>query len=624
MNEEITKRFEEHWEKFIAFSETRNQNVRFLNKNGHQRNIMKYINDSVDRMNEFHIKPDWKEDWQQNVFDPITRNKVISILSILAGARLKAELIVKNNNIFNTKNTEARKKIYKDLLDAANIKNKEQQQFVWELYTGLSQGTVIGFESWMKDTREIEYTKEFDPNTGEAVTDTIKYNAWDDVYGEIVPIEEFYPETIWVNVNDFKKKVHRCFWAQQLTIAQFKDKFGKFKNASTVEPAATYTTESGDLPWGISSDTKPENVFVLHYFDEKKGKMGIWANGIEIFYGAMPWNHNKLPFWISITEPIHQRFLYGKSLPDKLMGMQDVNNASLNGMLDQLFISLNSPIFTDGEVDIDEGYLQPGRIITGTPGSKAQRLSLGGVDPTAFNMITLIKKSMEEASISNQAQGIPTGGRKTKFEVQQLQEGALNIAGLALQLFEGAMEWKYLLRMYNILQYYSMPSQTKSGKNKFKFIEIENTELLNKKKGKKLIQIVGSQTDVPSKEELQNIAGSIEGKQFDPLETRVEPIVITRDYLMNKEVELEIRVIPNSSVKDSEIQQTNKNLAFYQSAVGNPQYDQEKLAKLHAEAFNQSEDIVKEGEQQAQEQGGGMPGMPGMKGMGNQPDLDLL
>jgi len=624
-NPESETRFESHWTLFLKYKEIKEQPVSFLSKEGVPRNIIDYIKDSIKRMNENHPKPDWKEDWQQNVFDPITRNKLIAILSTLAAARMKPELIVKPLSIFKTSGIKERQRVYQDLLDSANIKNQDANQLIWEMYTGLSEGTVFGYEGWKKDTRNVEYVIDYDPDTGKKKTQKIKYDAWDDVYGEIVPIQELYPETIWT--KDWKN-IHRLFWAKEMTLAGFKDTYGKFKNASLVKPAMFYSQENGDLPFGISQDIDPENILVLHFYDEIKDKYGIWANGVEIYYGCLPWNHKRKPFWHSISEPIHHQFLFGKSLPDKLMGMQDVNNSILNGMLDQLFISLNSPIFIDGMMDIEEGYLQPGRIITGDPGAKAQKLSIGGVDQTAFAMLQLIKRSMEESSVSAQAQGIPTGGRKTKFEVEQLQEGALKIASLALQLMENSMRQKYLLRMYNILQYYSQPSNTKSGKEKFKFIKIDNTTLTNNKKGTKLIQIVGSKKDVPSKEELINIAEKEEGEPFDVLESRVEPIVITSDYLMNKDFELEINIVPNASVKETLTSQKNKALAFYQATKGDPGFDQDYLNELFAEAMDQPKSVIKKGGGTPEEIPG-LPGMPGMKGQpspqkNTQANLDIL
>lgn len=598
--------YREYWVKFLDYETTRNQTIRFFNKNGESRNILDYVRDSIDRMNEFHEQPAYKEDWQSNVFDPITRNKLIGILSKIASSRMKPELLVKPRSIFNTKGTMERKMIFSDLLEAANRHNKDGLQLIWEMYTCMTQGTVIGYESWKKDTHTVEYIKEVDPDTGKTETEKIEVNAWDDVFGEIVPLNEWYPETIWV--HDISQ-IKRCFRAERLTKEKFHDAYSKFGNFSKVNPAGMYAVD-GLYDWGIPADINNDEYFVLHYYDEVKDAMCIWANGTELYNGPMPWNHKRLPFWMAIFEPINDKFIYGKSLPDKLMGMQDMNNGLLNAMLDQLFLGLNSPIFTTSDSDdITDGYLEPGRIYHGEEGSSMSKVNLGGVDPTAFNMLNLIKQGMEEASISAQANGVPSGGRKTKYETQQLQEGALNLASLFLQIMESCYSQKYWLRINNIIQYYSQPSSVKDDKLQFKFIILENRKLTNGKTGKKMIQI---SDNIPedAKQQLTKIAEQESGEKFNPLESKIEPIIISRDWLINHEMDLEIKIIANSSVKDSEIDKINKDINFWNTTNQNPLFDQVKNAKDYAQAFGKDEDIVKEPMTQGEEDV--LSGLPGV------------
>jgi len=585
------QRYDEYYSLFQEYKDHKLQNIRFFNKGGVGRNIRDYTQDNVDRMNEYHLKPSHKEAWQANTFDPITRDKTIAILSRLASSRMKPDLIMKPWSIFATDDITMRRNIYTDLLENANYHNDDGNQLIWELYTMLSEGTVIGHESWMKGTRKVEYVKEFDADTGEKKTESMEIDDWDDVYGEIVPIDEFYPETMWMNAHDFGIKMKRCFRAKELSLSMFMSEFGNYAGADTVLPTSAYMDKDGKMPWGISDDIEQSNVLVLYWYDETNDKHAIWANGVELYWGCFPWNHKSLPFWIGIGEPIHKQLLWGKALPDKLMGMQDVNNAVFNAMLDQLYLALNSPTFIDGMSNIDEGYLEPGRIYEVDAGAKVQQAKVGNVDAASFPMLQLIRKSMETTAISDQAQGVPTGGRKTKFEVQSLQAGAMNIAALSLQMMEDYMRRKYWLRMYNVLQYYSMPSRKKSGKKQFKYIEIENTKLNNGKTGTKKIQILGSKSEMPDKATLKGLAGQA-GKE--PGEEEVEAIAITRDYLMNKEFDLEVKIVPNSSVRETEQERKLKDAEFYMNTREDPVFDRIMGAKDFAKAFNKSEEIVKE------------------------------
>lgn len=627
------------WQKFNEYKENRNQTVRFFNKGGQSRNIIDYVRDSVDRMNEYRLKPETKEPWQSNVYDPITRNKVITILSKLVSARMGVEVLVKSNSIFNTADSKQRARIYQDLLDNANEHNKELEQLVWEMYTCSSEGTVIGFEDFMKDKRTVKFVKEFNPDTGEAKTEEVTYDAWDDVYGEIVPIEEFYPETIWINSRDFRTKMKRAFRVKTLTEDGFRDAYGKYKDADKVKPAGFYY-ESGQLPWGLIEDLDSKHIQVVEWYDVTTDCRKIWANGIRIYDGCLPWNHKQLPFWISIAEPIHHQFLFGKSFPDKLMSQQDMNDAIFNNILDNLFISLNSPTFVDGDIDdLDDNYLEPNRIYKMDPGTKVQKGNLGGVDQTSFQVLQLLKRSMEESSVSAQAQGIDTGGRKTRYEVQTLQENSLNVASLFLQMIESAMQHKYFLRLYNILQYYAQPAEAQDGSTRFKYLVLENRKLTNGKVGKKLIQIAPSldgKTPEQMNAELKGAAnmemGMSPDADFNPAEATVEPILLTRDYLLNKDVELDVKIIPNSSIKETATARKNGDIAFYQMTNGQPGWNQKMLREDLASAFSKSQDYVEDIEQNPSdplmgemEKAKGMMGGAGMEGMGpNSVNMDLL
>ena len=584
-------RYDEYYSLFREYKDHKLQNIRFFNKGGLNRNIKSYVQDNVDRMNEYHLKPAHKEIWQSEVFDPITRDKTIAILSRLASARMKPDLIMKPWSIFATDDISMRRNIYTDLLDGANYHNDDGNQLIWELYTMLSEGTVIGEEGWMRGNRKVEYVKEFNPDTGEKKTESMEIDDWDDVYGEIVPIDEFYPETMWMNPRDFGIKMKRCFRAKEMTLSMFMSEFGGYPGADTVLPANAYLDKDGKMPWGISDDIDQSNVLVLKWYDETNDKYAIWANGVELYWGCFPWNHKKLPFWIGIGEPIHNQLLWGKALPDKMMGMQDVNNAVFNAMLDQLYLALNSPTFIDGMSNIDEGYLEPGRIYEIDPGAKIQQAKVGNVDSASFPMLQLIRKSMETTAISDQAQGVPTGGRKTKFEVQALQSGAMNIAALSLQMMEDYMKRKYWLRMYNVLQYYSMPSRKATGKKQFKYIEVEGAKMNNGKTGTKKIQIVGTKSELPDVATLKGMAGE---ENTPAGEEKTEAIVITRDYLMNKEFDLDVRIVPNSSVRETEQERKLKDAEFYLNTREDPFFDRATGARDFAKAFNKSEDIVKE------------------------------
>ena len=619
---DIENRAIKHWSLLEEYRQNRNQQIRFLSKNGVSRNILDYVQDSVDRMNERHLKAAYKEDWQSNTFDPITRNKTIFILGMMAATRMSVDLVLKPLSIFTKVDYKEKKRIFEDFLEQANDHNRDDQALIREMFGTLSEGSYIGFEDFKKGERTKEEVVEFDPDTGEKTTRKVTYDAWDDVYGTGVPINEFYPETIWTSNFD---DIHRAFRVREMSEQGFHDVFDGYEGAKEVKNAGFYRDQD-TFNWGIGENVEGKNIQVVYFYDEIAGKMGIWANMVEIYYGPMPWNHGKLPFWFAQGEPIHNQFLYGKSLPDKLMSMQDMNNSILNAMLDQLFMSLNSPIFVDGMVNLDDGYMEPNAIVELSPGARVQRSNLGNIDQTSYQMLELLRKSMELSSVSSQSQGIPTGGRKTKYEVQQLQEGATQIAGLFLQLFEGGYARKYELRLKNKIQYLTMPSRKKSGKRQYKYIELEGRKLANGKIGKRMIQVMGPGQQPPSQDEMKGQMKEMTGEDYDPLTATIQPIYISKDYLKNGDFDLDVKIVPNSSLKESEFMRKQRAKEYFQITAENQGVDQQKNLENFTEAMEQPADLVKEPqEQQENLEAAIMQGMQGQGGMPQQgsPAIDI-
>ena len=171
---------------------------------------------------------------------------------------------------------------------------------------------------------------------------------------------------------------------------------------------------------------------------------------------------------------------------------------------------------------------------------------------------------------------------------------------------------------------------------------MDNKKLTNGKIGKKMIQIAPSLDGKDESQINQELIGAANlemGKprdaDFNAAESTVEPIFITAEYLMNKDVELDIRIVPNSSIKESATQKKNSDIAFFQMTQEDPMIDQVMNRQDLAEAFSKPADIVKDKPEEADplqaemekakgiQGGAGMEGMPAPGDMNNV-NMDLL
>ena len=95
-----------------------------------------------------------------------------------------------------------------------------------------------------------------------------------------------------------------------------------------------------------------------------------------------------------------------------------------------------------------------------------------------------------------------------------------------------------------------------------------------------------------------------------PLLVKKLKMVDSRPLLRRaREMELEIDIVPNSSVKKSRASQRREDIAFYQLTANDPNFDQEMNRKALAEAFGKPQEIVKRPDPQPE----GIPGIPGQQ-----------
>jgi len=175
--------------------------------------------------------------------------------------------------------------------------------------------------------------------------------------------------------------------------------------------------------------------------------------------------------------------------------------------------------------------------------------------------------------------------------------------------------------MYNILQYYSMPSTSANGKPKYKLITIDDQPLMNGRVGRKMIQITGGMNEQLNRGDLKKLAGT-----EDVLKADKEVVMITRNELVNRNFDMEMQIVPNASIKDSELMKKKNDITFYQSTVGNPMFNQAMTAKDFARAFDKPDEIVNdkpETQENVQMQNEGVGQQGGQQGS-QQPPTDML
>lgn len=535
------------WNRFTQLKNLRETPSPYFN----DRSLTEYIDDSVQRFISYVVPREDLEDWQSRVTEPISRNKLIAVMAKVSSAfRLVAEAHKRGDE------DRMRSRVASEILHAADDFTDDDKLIFFAMLEAASKGTVFGFEGYKTKKRKI---REIDMEKSNFAENLIEFKEkeivdYDDVYGEVWPLEECYPGEVFVNlsVKDYMQQMPDFMRRKVMTIWDFKRGFQKFSGAKNIKRAGDLTQDSYFKQF-ISPNLRGDEVEVIWWFNKDDDEFIIYANGRCInllpngVVSPFPWLHKKLPIWHALFEPLAIDFIFGKSLPDKMKGQQDSYDAGINMMLDQWYLSIFKPILTTAVEDIEDDFLVPGRKIPVDDINQWKELDISPPNLTSFRMLELLSRSIEQSSVDVVSQGVAgQGSRTTATEVERARQAAVELAGLFLKFMKWGKREKSRLRLANALQFYFLPTKVEKlvgegGGERFvqafRSFKVEGVPLakLGGRKGTRVIKVVGSQDELPSKDEVM-----AEEAVKSSMEVPVEVLYITPDYIRNFEYDIKV------------------------------------------------------------------------------------
>lgn len=535
------------------------------------RTLKDYIDDNVKRFIQFKRRPAHKKKWQSNLASTTPYEKLMGVLSKLATQGMEAK-VVSTEEISQVE--LMRERILNSLGKAAAIKNDDDFQLILEMLEANEKGTVIGFEDWFHGKRQIREITDQDPETGELKFKSKTIKEWNDVRGSLVNLEDFYPGDIYVRPGQIQD-MDDCFLRTVMLEDEFNATFGGYEDADLVKTRASAGNNESTPFWRQSKDVRDDEVEVLRYFNKRTDEMVILANEIWInpigsdTVSPLPWNHKKLPFWAAVYAPFDANFFYGRSLIDLLIAFVDAKDGTFDRIMDQMTLSVSRPVITDGNTAsaMSKGFLQPSNVITADfTGGKPNFEILPIPEPTGSSiaLYNILQDNLERTTISSEVIGGESAKKKTATETAIQAEGADTLVSLQLTLMEHGIKNKYRLRYPNMLQFYTLPSNSKEKDKRFRKIVLRNQKLANGKTG--TLQI-----DINAEPNQQRVV-----QKDRSLTEPTEFLEITPESIRNFEFDVEI--VPQSSIKMTEIQRQILELNY-----------QKVMAELYPDMFDREQ-----------------------------------
>jgi len=545
----------------------------------------------------YREKPDWKEDYQYNVFDPVTRDKIMAIRSKIRGL-FEAQFFNTNKKFAPFAETIAHvlMAFYKDA--SRRLKDKNKNKLI--TLAALTTPKAIWYEGWRIKKRDIKEIEERDEKTGE-ITKTSKKSITysNDPYGELIPVEDFIPGSM--KIRDIQEQP-RMSWITRMQEDQFRREFSE-----NIYPEAKKVKTSGQLlaedytKFSLRDDLKENEIEVLRYFNKWNDELAIIANGILItkLGNSFPFIHKDFPFCWTGFEELNPHFIYDMPLTIKLMDMQDADNEVLNLSLDMLWRALNEIVLVSGGDEISDDILYGGGFVEVDNPQNFQKLQFGSnfALNAGNSMMERIRRSLESSSVDAIQQGQTGQGRDiTAREVLAAREAAIEMTSFFLENLEELERDKAVLRVKNMLDRYTRPVQWEkrigeklAGKAipMFRQISVRNSQLDKGRVGLININI----TPTPRLED------EIEKENLNFKEMS-QTIDISPDFI--REIEFDVEIVANSSVKRSKALEVAQAKEFFGDALKVPQIiNVRKAAENYIKALDKSPD-----EELMPEQGG--------------------
>ena len=517
-------------------------------KQFNDRTLIDYVDDSEKRFNGYvpTRESQGKSSWQANVFLPSTRNKLKAMIAAVALTVPEMKFrAVGNDGGFDLKRAE----YMRELVRHSYYQENPEMEVFFDAWEAAGKGTVIKYEGYLKTKYKRKFVTSYDLSTGEVESEEKEVNVDDKCVELDVPLSEFYIKDFFI--TDVQKQP-AVAWIKYLDKTAAESEFGQYKNWEyvPVKPRQRFEGESKTFFYDRWTGRTAEDEYeVISYYNKFEDQYNIIINGVPMLLSPMLWGKKdkKYPFAKTIIEPFNDRhFFYGNSLPNSIMGQQDVLNQLVNMGLDKTYRSMNPPLLASlANKDLleteNEGIGMDTTLYVDDI-NNVQYQNIPGVTSPEMAMLELISKGIDLSTVDANQQGV-AGRGVTAREIVIANENAQKLKGIFFMFLKDLWIQKTKLRILNILMNYTQPMVNeivgeKKGKDyqeRFRTFNIEDSEFPDGKKGILSIQMVGQQQELPTMDALAQ-----EESKWKETGENYQKVVITSDYLDNYAYDVQI------------------------------------------------------------------------------------
>lgn len=525
--------------------EERNKDWRQFN----DQTLIEFIDDSEKRVQGYvpDRESQGKEDWESNVFNQSTRNKVKAIVAAVALNPPRTPIMARH--IWDGSLDVQRGEYMEALVNHARAWDNSETQIFWEAWQGCVQGTVIKYNGYLKTIQDRKFIKSYNFETGEMEFDTRKVVVDDKCVDMDIPLPELFIKNF--KIFDIQDQPSIA-WIRYVDESTAEMELGKYKDWKYCQGKNGERYKSDTESWSLEyfNDRVDEDEYeIIKYYNKSRDTYDIVCNGVLLLSAPLIWGLKKkyYPFAKSIYEPFsNKHFFYGNSLPYSNMGSQDSINALYNLGLDKTYKSLNPEKLVGTK---NKDLLELENEDTGIENTiyvddvaQVKWLEAPGLNNAEMALIKWVGQQMDLGSVDANQQGVASRG-VTAREIVIANENAKKIKGIFFTFLTDLWIQKTKLTITNVMMHYPLAKQQEiigdDGiavmKETWPTYYVKNTTMPNGKIGNIGIQFVESQKELPDKDTLD-----IEEEVMKLKGMNYTKVAMTKSYFNDYDYEPEV------------------------------------------------------------------------------------
>jgi len=492
--------------------EERNKTWRQFN----DRTLVDFIDDSEKRVQGYvpDRESQGKEEWESNVFNQTTRNKLKAIVAAVAVNPPRTPIMARH--IWDGSLDVQRGEYMEALVNHARAWDNAETQIFWEAWQACVQGTVIKYNGYLKTIADRKFIKSYDFETGEMTFDERKVLVDDRCVDVDIPLPELFIKSF--KIHDIQDQ-SAIAWVRYVDEATAEMELGKYADWKYCKGknSERYKSESQSFFLDLFSDRVDEDEYeIIKYYNKSRDTYDIICNGVLLLSAPMIWGLKKkyYPFAKSIFEPFsNKHFFYGNSLPYSNMGVQDATNALFNMSLDKTYRSLNPEKLVGTKnkdlLELENEDTGMENTIYVDDVSQVKWLEAPGLNNAEMAMIKWVGQQMDLNTVDANQQGSAIRG-VTAREIVIANENAKKIKGIFFTFLTDLWIQKTKLTITNVMMHYPMAKQQEiigdDGisvmKETWPTYYVKNTTLPNGKLGNIGITFAPNKKALPTKDYL--------------------------------------------------------------------------------------------------------------------------